>query len=104
MTEPDGIDMQPEAAKAVMAAIVAAGATLKTDWDASIGQIAGLDGQLGNGPLGRAIAADYNAAVKAIRDGAEQMVERVNKLGATGTSIVQMYTATDQRTGQHFGF
>lgn len=104
MTGPDGIGMHLPEAKAVMAAIVAGGTTLKTDWDAGIGQIAGLDGQLGNGPLGRAIAADYNAAVAAIRDGAEKMVERVNKLGATGTSIVEMYAATDQHTGQHFGF
>jgi hypothetical protein len=104
MTDPERIAMDPDAAQAVMSALVATAEALRADWAAGIGQIAALDGQLGNGPLGRAIAADYNAAVQGIRDGAEQTVERVGQLGDAGTRIVRMYMDTDARTGQYFGF
>jgi hypothetical protein len=104
MTGPDRIDMDPAATQAIMAALLATATTLHADWTASIGQIAALDSQLGGGPLGRAIAADYNAAVQAIRDGADQTVTRVGQLGEVGTEIVRMYTDTDGRTGQYFGF
>ncbi len=104
MTGPDRIAMDPSAAAAAMAELLATATSLHADWAASIGAIAALDGQLGDGPLGRAVAADYNAAVRSIRDGADATVLRLGQLGEVGTEIVRMYRDTDGRTGQYFRF
>jgi hypothetical protein len=104
MTGPDRIHMDLLAAEKVMAALQATATALSAEWTLRGEEIATLDGQLGNGPLGRAIAADYNAAVQAIREGADQTVERVSQLGEVGTAIVRMYRETDGHTGQYFGF
>lgn len=99
-----GIDLYPQAAGAVMDAVTAAGEELRGGWAAHLALNAALDSQLGNGPLGRAIAGQYNEAVANLREGIDAMTQRIDDLGRSGGDAVRMYATTDQRTGQHYNF
>lgn len=99
-----GIDIQPEAAAAMMAAIATAAENMRTAWAASLGTIVALDSQLGHGPLGRDFAANYNPSVAGIRENVDLMQQSVENLASVGAKIVQSYTNADQRAGQSFQF
>lgn len=97
-----GIDMYPDATARIMADLVKAAADVKSGWDALIGAIAGLDGQLGNGPLGRPMVQPYNDGVRQVREGVDQVWGQVDHLATTGTRAVADYRAADDSAAQNF--
>ena len=95
-----GIDMFPDQADALVTAIGTAQTTLDGAWQPALGQIMTLSGQLGNGPMGRALAQQYNPAEKTIVDGMTELKRRVDELVADGHKAVQDYIRTDQIQSQ----
>jgi hypothetical protein len=99
-----GIDMYPMPAAKMMQDIAAAVTTAKSQWSSANGRILALEGKLGNGPMGRPVAAQYNPTVKQIREFMTEMLERVQKLSDSGTKAVPIYVTADNLAGQHFEF
>jgi hypothetical protein len=97
-----GIDMYPSATARIMADLAKAAADVKSGWEAHIGVIAGLDGQLGHGPLGRPMVKQYNDGVRQIREGVDQVQGQVDHLSTTGTQAVADYRAADAASAQNF--
>lgn len=98
-----GTDMVPRLASPIMADLTTVAAKVKTDWNALIGKIAGLDSQLGNGPLGRPMVKQYNEAVKQVREGGVDLVQpQAEQLAAHGTKAVPEYIAADRESAQNF--
>ncbi|KOV87235.1 hypothetical protein [Nocardia sp. NRRL S-836] len=98
-----GIDMYPGRAAPIMADLTKAASDVKTSWDRAIGKIAGLDSQLGNGPLGRPMVHQYNEGVKQVREGGVDLVQpQAEQLAAHGTKTVPEYVAADQGSAKNF--
>ncbi len=97
-----GIDMYPAQADGLVTAVGTAQSTLDAAWQPKLGQIMALSGQLGRGPMGRALAAQYNPAETQIVDGMATLKTRVDELVADGHAAVQDYVRTDQQQAQRF--
>lgn len=98
-----GIDMVPGRAAPIMADLTQAAADAKTGWEQAIGKIAGLDAQLGNGPLGRPMVQQYNDGVKQVREGGVDLVQpQAEQLAAHGTKAVPDYVAADIESAGNF--
>jgi hypothetical protein len=99
-----GIDMYPAPAGQMMIDIAQALNAAQTTWDTANERILGLEGGLGNGPLGRPVAEQYNPTAAQIREFVTDMLRRLTGVSETGSKAVPMYIDTDQRAGQHFEF
>lgn len=98
-----GIDMFPDLTTGVVTQLGKAGEKVETAWRARLGEIAGLDGQLGNGPLGVLIAEEYNPAAEEIVRGMDDTRASVVESVDVGHRCVGIYVETDQRSAQNFG-
>jgi hypothetical protein len=99
-----GIDMYPEPAAVMMTDIATILTNARNEWNASNGRILALEGGLGNGPLGRPVAAQYNPTADQIREFIQQMISRLDKVSGAGSRAVPLYVDSDVRAGQHFEF
>lgn len=97
-----GIDMYPAQTDGLVTAVGTAQSTLDGAWKPKLDQIMALSGQLGKGPMGRALAAQYNPAEKQIVDGMTTVKTRVDELVTDGHAAVQDYVKTDQQQAQRF--
>jgi hypothetical protein len=97
-----GIDMYPGQTDSLVSAIGTAQSTLDSAWRPKLDQVMALSGQLGKGPMGRALAAQYNPAEEQIVDGMSQLKTRVDELVTDGHTAVRDYVKTDQQQAGQF--
>ncbi|OLR95292.1 hypothetical protein [Actinokineospora bangkokensis] len=98
-----GIDMFPDLTEAAVDAIGQAGSALDAQWRGKLGEIAGLDSQLGNGPMGVAVAGQYNPSVDQITAGMDQTRDAVTQSVDLGHRCVGIYVQADQQSAGGFG-
>jgi hypothetical protein len=98
-----GIDMFPDLTTAVVTQLGRAGENLETEWQARLGEIAGLDSRLGNGPLGVLIAEQYNPAVDEIVRGMADTRASVVESVDIGHRCVGIYLEADRQSARNFG-
>ncbi|TDV40068.1 hypothetical protein [Actinophytocola oryzae] len=99
-----GIDMYPAPAARMMSEIETVSSDARTEWNSFNPRILDLESRLGNGPLGRPVAAQYNPTAAQIRTYIHTMLNRLNKVSEAGTKAPPLYTDTDMRAGQEFEF
>jgi hypothetical protein len=99
-----GIDMYPAPAAQVMVDVATALTNARTAWTSADSRISALEGRLGNGPLGRPVAEQYNPAAAQVREFINDMIGRLSTISGAGTRAVPLYVDTDARAGQHFEF
>jgi hypothetical protein len=97
-----GVDMWPDETTKVVEAIGAAATDFRAAWLGKLGEIAALDSQLGQGPLGRTFAKDYIPAVKQIVDGLDELGRRVEDRVRFGNYAVNEYILNEQNNAQRF--
>ncbi|WP_326549389.1 hypothetical protein [Micromonospora sp. NBC_01813] len=84
-----------------MNALAAAG-KIEGRWKNQYDVILGLESQLGNGPLGRAFAADYNPSAEQIVGSADSLVAAPEQMAQNGRDCVQTYLTAEDRNTQTF--
>jgi hypothetical protein len=99
-----GIAMYPAPADIMMQDIARILGTARDGWDAANGRIEGLEGKIGQGPLGEPVAQQYNPAAAQLRKYVAEMVENLTKLSDAGTKAVPIYVDADLEAGHHFKF
>jgi hypothetical protein len=99
-----GIDMYPVPAARMMSELARILGDARDGWAGAEGRIAGLEGKLGDGPLGKAAMEQYRPAAKQLGEIIADMIKRFGTLSDAGTKAVPTYVTTDQQAGQHFGF
>jgi len=95
-----GMDMRPSAVSAIVATLAEAATSLRQAWVGKLGEIAALDSQLGNGPLGRQFAPQYNASVRQLVEAVDELGRRLQQLVDFGRYAVNEYVATEQANAQ----
>jgi hypothetical protein len=99
-----GIDMYPAPAEQMMKDIAAVVTNGKTQWASANGRISSIEGKLGQGPLGRPVAKQYNPTAKQIRDAVNEMLKQTQKLSDAGAKAVPMYVNADETGARYFKF
>lgn len=99
-----GISMYPAPTQKMMGDLAALLKTVRDGWHTSNGKIEGLEGKLGEGPLGEPVKEQYNPAVKQLRESINTMIDRFTKISDQGTKAVPLYVDADFQAGQHFEF
>lgn len=99
-----GISMYPAPTEQMLIDVATILTTVRDGWHASNGKIEGLEGKLGDGPLGKPVKEQYNPAVKQLRESIDLMVERLGTLSEQGNKAVPLYVDADFKAGHHFEF
>jgi hypothetical protein len=99
-----GISMYPAPAEKMMIAIANILTAARDGWTAANGKIEGLEGKLGEGPLGEPFRKQYNPAAKELTKSINEMVEQLRKLSESGTKAPPLYVNADFQAGQNFEF
>jgi hypothetical protein len=95
-----GMDMRPSDTSAIVETLAEAARALRQNWLGKLAEIAGLDSQLGNGPLGRQFAAEYNVSVRQLVEAVDELGGHLQKLVDFGRYSVNEYVATEQSNAQ----
>lgn len=85
------IQMDTDATDAAMNALGSAGSDLTRDWGTLLTAINGLEGQIGQGPLGRPFAHNYNAEAEPVVEATELMFGAPERTAASGRTVVASY-------------
>lgn len=96
------IDMFPEETRTSISAAGEANAKLNANFDAKIREVASYDTQLGQGPLGRAIAGPYNDAINTIVARVRRIQVFAQQFVDAGLKAVDNYVAGDAAAAQAF--
>lgn len=99
-----GISMYPDPTGKMMGDIATILNTLWNGWTTTNGRIEGIEGKIGDGPLGEPVKKDYDQAVKQFREIVSSAVANLSNLSEAGTKAVPMYIKADLKAGQHFEF
>jgi hypothetical protein len=106
MTEVDldgaGVDMYVEPTEAAMTALEAVGADFRTEWGRHRTVMGGLEGRLGQGPLGREFAAQYNPVAAELATSAESLAGSVEQRARSGRSCALIYLTADDEGRRAF--
>jgi hypothetical protein len=91
------IYMDIPAVSGAMEALSTVGTALTAGWSAVRSEIIGLDGQLGQGPLGQAFVSGYRPAATAIAETADKCCQLPQRFAEAGHQCVADYTRADAR-------
>jgi hypothetical protein len=80
-----------------MDALSTVGTTLTAGWSAVQSEIAALDGQLGQGPLGQAFISGYRPTATAIVQSADKCCQTPGRFAEAGHQCAADYTQADAR-------
>lgn len=95
-----GIDIYPDLTRTVVSSMGQEGNTIHEAWNRVLGEIAGLDSQLGKGPLGAKAYSEYQPFVDAVRKQMDDMKPSLDEKVRNGDACVDIYVAEDQKTKQ----
>jgi hypothetical protein len=95
-----GIDIYPDLTKGVVSAMGQEGNNIHDTWNRKLGEIAGLDSQLGKGPLGAKAYSEYQPFVDAVRKQMDDMKPPLDEKVRNGNACVDIYVAEDAKTKQ----
>jgi hypothetical protein len=96
--------MYPVAATRMMSDIAQILTDVWDGWSAANARIESLEGKIGDGPMGKPVRAQYNPAVKQIREVIAESMNQLSKLSEEGTKAPPLYVETDLQAGQYFSF
>ncbi|GAA4698675.1 hypothetical protein [Phytohabitans rumicis] len=87
----DGMAMNLPEIRAVLDELGKLGGDLKADWGGRQTQIGALERPLGNGPLGRSFARDYNTVVVDLTAAADKLLAAPERHASTGEQCLGAY-------------
>jgi hypothetical protein len=95
-----GLDIFPDLAKGVISSLGTAGGTLHQAFETKLGEIAALDSQLGNGPLGEKAYWEYQPFVDSVVERIRDMKGPLDEKVANGNQCVDIYVEQDLKSKQ----
>jgi hypothetical protein len=102
MGQPDRADLDTAPTVSALNEVDAAGQTMSDGWRTASGQLNGLVGQLGKGPLGAAFMAGYQQEAAATSSMVERCCQVPGRFAAAGNAGVGYYGEADDRSKAGF--
>ncbi|WP_328605802.1 hypothetical protein OG943_38335 [Amycolatopsis sp. NBC_00345] len=97
-----GMHMDTGGTTGAMSSLASADAAVEQAWSSARGQIDGIGGQLGQGPLGQAFMAGYRPAVTQIDQTVQTTVTAGMKLAQAGRQSIADYVRADNQAASSF--